>query len=269
MLTIAPNVTGRDFIVGALEGRGKEFCDTLCRQDFDPSVDRLFCTGNLIAADEGSLGLLRLFLQSNWFYLVRGQAENEVAREFALPELVDRLIRSRYPWMEQLTAHEQFRIAQALHHVPYAIEIPGARGPIGIIHGSLPRWATWKAVASASMDVFSGSYEKALAHAIVESPYVNAPHARDPQLRLLVTGMGHNDAQMAARGIVSIDPKNIGRAETMIRMFELDLGSLRPLTVARSAMVRRSIRMLGQAEAFAIPSNLQPRWDRTMSRDSW
>lgn len=72
------NANGTDFVVGDLHGHRKQLLDELERLGFDPTRDRLFCTGDLIDRGPDSFTTLGLILEP-WFYWVRGNHEDELS----------------------------------------------------------------------------------------------------------------------------------------------------------------------------------------------
>lgn len=68
------NTKGRDFICTDLHGKFQMFNDFLTHLQFDPSVDRMFCGGDLIDRGEDSLNCL-LLIKQDWFHSVRGNHE--------------------------------------------------------------------------------------------------------------------------------------------------------------------------------------------------
>lgn len=68
---VGPNPLGKDYFCGDLHGQYSPLKRALKKAQFDPAVDRLFCTGNLINYGPQSLELLKL-LEQPWFYSVLG-----------------------------------------------------------------------------------------------------------------------------------------------------------------------------------------------------
>ena len=68
------NKVGRDFVVGDLHGQIKQLFKQLANINFNFSLDRLFCTGDLIGKGMDSIACLNL-LTEKWFYSVMGNHE--------------------------------------------------------------------------------------------------------------------------------------------------------------------------------------------------
>lgn len=69
------NKHGRDFIVGDLHGCVKSLMEGLEKVLFEPTVDRVFCLGDLIDRGPDSFNTLRL-LKEPWFFSLRGNHED-------------------------------------------------------------------------------------------------------------------------------------------------------------------------------------------------
>lgn len=72
--TLPANQRGRDFVIGDLHGSKQLLDKLLACISFDPKVDRLFSTGDLIDRGEDSIACIDL-LNKPWFYAVRGNHE--------------------------------------------------------------------------------------------------------------------------------------------------------------------------------------------------
>lgn len=72
---IPANIDGRDFIVGDLHGCYQELMNLLDYVKFDPKIDRLFSTGDLIDRGPHSKECINL-LKKDWFYPVYGNHED-------------------------------------------------------------------------------------------------------------------------------------------------------------------------------------------------
>lgn len=76
---IPKNTKGRDFIVGDLHGCKSLLMHALERQSFNPLVDRVFCTGDLVDRGPESYETL-LLLEQPWFHSVAGNHEVQLLR---------------------------------------------------------------------------------------------------------------------------------------------------------------------------------------------
>lgn len=68
------NTTGRDFVVGDLHGCLDDFTEALTLLDFDETVDRVFCVGDLIDRGPHSLATAQLIYRP-WFHATKGNHE--------------------------------------------------------------------------------------------------------------------------------------------------------------------------------------------------
>lgn len=73
--TVPPNVEGRDFVVGDIHGCFDEFERLLKHVKFDPEIDRVFCTGDLVDRGPKSFECLSL-LKKKWFFSTLGNHED-------------------------------------------------------------------------------------------------------------------------------------------------------------------------------------------------
>lgn len=73
--TVPPNVEGRDFIIGDLHGCFDELGKLLMHVKFNPNIDRVFCTGDLIDRGPKPAECLSL-LKKKWFFSVLGNHED-------------------------------------------------------------------------------------------------------------------------------------------------------------------------------------------------
>lgn len=73
-----PNALGHDFVVGDIHGKRRQLLDKLDALGFDPSKDRVFCTGDLIDRSPDSFDALKL-LHEHWFHFVRGNHDDDLS----------------------------------------------------------------------------------------------------------------------------------------------------------------------------------------------
>ena len=81
--TVPANVEGRDFVIGDLHGCFDELELLLNHVNFDPKIDRVFSTGDLIDRGPYSLECLRL-LEKPWFYSCLGNHEDILIKKAEL-----------------------------------------------------------------------------------------------------------------------------------------------------------------------------------------
>ena len=75
VLRLEKNKNGRDFVCGDIHGCFDEMEAELKHLEFDPSLDRLFCVGDLI--DRGPKSELSIdYINQDWFFTVLGNHEH-------------------------------------------------------------------------------------------------------------------------------------------------------------------------------------------------
>ncbi len=79
--TFAPNLLGRDFVVGDLHGSYSILQNLLKNINFDPAVDRMFSVGDLVDRGPHSLKCLSLLL-TDWFHAVLANHEQMMIEKF-------------------------------------------------------------------------------------------------------------------------------------------------------------------------------------------
>ena len=142
------NTRGRDFVVGDIHGSFELLYEALAAAAFDPSRDRLFCTGDLI--DRGpSSHLVRFFLEFPFVHSVCGNHENMLLELYALGEPDPEELRAAcscngLSWWLSVDPGERLAILDALRKLPFAIEIQTPRGTAGIIHADVPQGLDWQ-----------------------------------------------------------------------------------------------------------------------------
>ena len=81
---IATNLHGRDYFVGDIQGQRTLLISQLKNLDFDFSIDRLFCAGDIIDRGEESQACLDLLMQP-WFFSTLGNHEALLLQGFENP----------------------------------------------------------------------------------------------------------------------------------------------------------------------------------------
>lgn len=82
---LEPNVDGRDFVIGDLQGCYKEFSLLLKYISFNNKIDRIICTGNLSGRGPESEKCLDL-LKEDWFFSVLGNSEESILNKIEKKE---------------------------------------------------------------------------------------------------------------------------------------------------------------------------------------
>lgn len=133
------NHHGRDLAVGDIHGHFSKLMQALIRVNFDPRVDRLFGTGDLVdRGDECHLTLK--WLNYAWFKSVCGNHDDYVVR-YDSGETGSWLQKAG-KWFSQIAPHLQSVWAHVFDKLPTLIEVETPNGLIGIVHAEcvLPDW---------------------------------------------------------------------------------------------------------------------------------
>lgn len=141
VLRFEKNLLGKDYVVGDIHGCFSKLQAALDETGFNPEVDRLFSTGDLV--DRGPESeLAQEWLAKPWFHAVRGNHE-EMAIEFAQGYLdAYSLSYNGGAWLIALTQPERMYFADLFETLPLVIEVETDSGKVGIIHAETP-YAEW------------------------------------------------------------------------------------------------------------------------------
>jgi serine/threonine protein phosphatase 1 len=135
------NALGKDYAVGDIHGCFSKLKAKLDAIGFNPEVDRLFSTGDLVdRGAESHLAEEWIFLP--WFHAVRGN-HDDMARRFPNGNM-DALnyIRNGGMWNISRLPHEQRITADAMETLPLVIEVETMTGIVGILHAECV-YAKW------------------------------------------------------------------------------------------------------------------------------
>lgn len=156
-----PNLRGVDFIVGDIHGAYHLLAKALEEVGFNPAVDRLICTGDLIDRGEHNDMVLE-WLRQTFFYTVRGNHEELFLRWYGYRHDKDaqRLFEKEnyFPnggsWVKGLSESDQHRIAEQFEQLPYFLSIGTADGrTVGVVHAELPDGVSWPQLICQPPDV--------------------------------------------------------------------------------------------------------------------
>lgn len=135
------NLAGRDFALGDVHGEFELLDNLLEEARFDPQVDRIFSTGDLVDRGPSSISVVP-WLFKPWFKAVRGNHE-QWCIEGGLDAPVPAHARHGGAWFYLLKPEERSAIAKFLNTLPVAIEVVGCSGELfGVVHAECPmyRW---------------------------------------------------------------------------------------------------------------------------------
>lgn len=134
------NPRGRDFVCGDIHGGWTLLEQALSEQGFDPSVDRLFCVGDLIDRGEESARFPE-FLDQPWFHAALGNHEQLALRALFSedPEAQALWWMNGGGWVMDLDRDRARRDIARLAGLPLALEVEGfADDPVVIVHAGIP-----------------------------------------------------------------------------------------------------------------------------------
>jgi serine/threonine protein phosphatase 1 len=140
------NTRGRDFVIGDLHGNIAALAEKMERKQFDPAVDRIFATGDLVDRGPASDECVEL-INKPWFYSVQGNHEDAAilcAKGQVDPEWY---LRIGGAWMLGKTQAEKWETASWLETLPLALEVEiGGGRRVGLVHACCPfeSWLTFR-----------------------------------------------------------------------------------------------------------------------------
>jgi len=140
---ISANLHGRDFFVGDIHGQRTLLEKQLKALNFNFSVDRLFCSGDIIDRGEESQACLDLLIQP-WFFSTLGNHEALVLQGFEHVRHWTTLYNNGGLWLKPLLNDPQLllRLAQLVRiKMPLSFTVESALGKIGVVHAEAP--ADW------------------------------------------------------------------------------------------------------------------------------
>lgn len=238
VLRLPQNLVGRDFVVGDIHGAYDLVLLAMRQVDFDGRVDRLLCAGDLIDRGPQSWRCLK-FLQQPYVYCVRGNHDDSFAQLFSQedpPEAawsyMDRIYKT--DWAREISAEQRREIAFALGRLPLAIEVPTARGLVGIVHGDVPAGWDWAR--------FTGALEASDAK------------ARECALEGRQRVLGNDSSGVAGvdRLFVGHTPRD-GGARRYGNVFAVDTGAIFHVLKDEQAMGLTFANLCAATSALAVP----------------
>lgn len=142
IVTLLPNRTGRDFILGDLHGAFPSLQALLSHAHFDEHHDRLIATGDLF--DKGPAALDCLTLPDKpWFYAVRGNHEDALLAWYFAPDAgaknraEEKIAQQGGEWFFTLHASAQHALCETISRLPLVILLSGQNHRWCVIHGEI------------------------------------------------------------------------------------------------------------------------------------
>ncbi len=140
LLKLTKNNQGRDFAVGDIHGQTSKLMKSLSALNFEPSTDRLICTGDLIDRGEESAEALAL-LQQDWFYSVLGNHEYMMvcALKYKISQQKMLWLQNGGDWIATSNPTLWPQWLKAMEALPISMEVEGSNGiRYGIVHADFP-----------------------------------------------------------------------------------------------------------------------------------
>lgn len=137
---IPTNLKGRDFFVGDIHGERTLLEKQLKTLNFNFSVDRLFCSGDIIDRGEESQACLDLLMQP-WFFSTLGNHEALVLQGFEHIRHWTTLFNNGGLWLKPLLDEPLLllRLAQLIRiKMPLSFTVESGLGKIGVVHAEAP-----------------------------------------------------------------------------------------------------------------------------------
>lgn len=147
------NTQGRDFVVADIHGAFDLLLIAMAEIDFDPDVDRIFSTGDLIDRGDSSNRCAE-FIALPYFHSTQGNHEAmllDLYRYGDPPQemLEHAALHNGFAWWLDVPNEKRHEIVEAVRTLPYAIEVESALGIVGIIHADVPKNMQWAAFTAA------------------------------------------------------------------------------------------------------------------------
>ncbi len=173
LLKLKSNTQGRDFAVGDIHGQTQKLMQSLTTINFNPEIDRLICTGDLIDRGAQSPEALAL-LNENWFYSVLGNHEYMMvcALKYKISQQKMLWLQNGGDWIATSNPSQWPTWFGQVEALPLAIEIEGQNGcRYGIVHADFPgeHWSELPSLNEAQLQacIWSRSVFKSASQHIV------------------------------------------------------------------------------------------------------
>ena len=140
LLKLDTNTQGRDFVVGDIHGQTRRLMQSLKDLCFNPSADRLICTGDLIDRGSESAQALAL-LDENWFYSVLGNHEYMMvcALKYKISQQKMLWLQQGGDWIASSNPSDWPAWLDKIEALPLAIEVQGKNKRVyGVVHADFP-----------------------------------------------------------------------------------------------------------------------------------
>jgi serine/threonine protein phosphatase 1 len=142
------NTLGRDFVIADIHGAFDLLVIAMAEIDFDPEVDRIFSTGDLIDRGDSS-GRCTEFIALPYFHSTLGNHESMLLDLYKNGDPPQNLLEhaaqyNGFGWWLGVSNEKRHDILDAISTLPYVIEVDSACGVVGIIHADVPKNMSWE-----------------------------------------------------------------------------------------------------------------------------
>ena len=143
LLRLPRNQAGRDWVVGDIHGCFTTLEALLADVEFDPARDRLLSVGDLIDRGPESARSLE-FWSAPWFHAIRGNHEQMMLdSESGDPVAAMSWAFNGGGWFFEEPEEQRAALLAAAARLPLVMEVATAIGPVGLVHGDVPRRRSW------------------------------------------------------------------------------------------------------------------------------
>lgn len=141
------NTQGRDFVVADIHGAFDLLLIAMAEIDFDPEVDRIFSTGDLIDRGDSSDRCAE-FITLPYFHSTLGNHEAMLLDLYQYGDPPQEILQEAakhngFAWWLGISNDKRHEIVEAVRTLPHAIEVESSIGIVGIIHADVPKNMPW------------------------------------------------------------------------------------------------------------------------------
>lgn len=124
------------YICGDLHGMYSILMNALGKTGFDPTQDKLICTGDIVDYGWQNEKCIEL-LDKDWFLSVRGEHEQTIINALKSETFQYEHLMNGGDWLYELPLAKHIEIAQRFSKLPYAIEIHHQGKIYGVVHADV------------------------------------------------------------------------------------------------------------------------------------
>jgi len=141
------NTLGRDFVVADIHGAFDLLVIAMAEIDFDPDVDRIFSTGDLIDRGDSSDRCAE-FIALPYFHSTLGNHESMLLDLYVNGDPPQDVLEyaakhNGFGWWLGVSNEKRHEILEAIRALPYVIEVESTCGIVGLIHADVPKKMKW------------------------------------------------------------------------------------------------------------------------------